>query len=78
VTASFDELFDARAWIQVMIGQNLMPESWNPIADQLSEERLREFLDGLEKAHIDDVSRMADHGAFVAKFAPVRREVVSA
>jgi tryptophan halogenase len=78
VTASFDELFDARAWIQVMIGQNLMPETWNPIADQLSEERLREFLDGLEKAHIDDVSRMADHGAFVAKFAPVRREVVSA
>jgi tryptophan halogenase len=61
-----------------MIGQNLMPESWNPIADQLSEERLREFLAGLEKAHIEDVSRMADHGAFVAKFAPVLREVVSA
>ena len=47
VTASFDELFDARAWIQVMIGQNLIPESWNPIADQLPEPRLREFLEGL-------------------------------
>lgn len=78
VTASFDELFDARAWIQVMIGQNLMPESWNPIADQLAEPRLREFLDGLERAHIDEVSRMLDHGAFVAKFAPVNRELVPA
>jgi tryptophan halogenase len=78
VTASFDELFDARAWIQVMIGQNLMPESWNPIADQLPEARLREFLDGLERAHVEEVSRMPDHGAFVAKFGPVNRELVPA
>jgi tryptophan halogenase len=78
VSASFDELFDARAWIQVMIGQNLMPESWNPIADQLPEPRLREFLDGLERAHIEEVSRMPDHGAFVRKFAPVKPELVPA
>jgi tryptophan halogenase len=72
VTASFDDLFDPRAWIQVMIGQNLMPEGYHPIADLLPEPRLREFLDGLERAHMADVSRMPDHGAFVAKFAPVR------
>ncbi len=78
VSASFDELFDARAWIQVMIGQNLIPESYNPIADQLPEARLREFLDGLERAHMSEVSRMPDHGAFVAKFAPVNRELVPA
>jgi tryptophan halogenase len=78
VTASFDELFDARAWIQVMIGQNLMPESWNPIADQLPEPRLKEFLDGLERAHVEEVSSMPEHGAFVAKFGPVSRELVHA
>ncbi|MFL6735627.1 MAG: tryptophan halogenase family protein [Sphingomonas sp.] len=78
VTASFDELFDARAWIQVMIGQNLIPQSWNPIADQLPEPRLREFLEGLERAHLGDVSRMPDHGAFVRRFAPVKDELVSA
>jgi tryptophan 7-halogenase len=78
VTASFDELFDARAWIQVMIGQDVMPRSWNPIADQLPEARLKEFLDGIERAHMEDVSRMPDHGAFVARFAPVNRELVPA
>jgi tryptophan 7-halogenase len=78
VTASFDELFDARAWIQVLIGQNVMPQSWNPIADQLPEDRLREFLDGLERSHMADVSRMEDHGAFLAKFAPVNKELVHA
>lgn len=78
VTASFDELFDARAWIQVMIGQNLIPESWNPIADQLPEPRLREFLNGLERAHVEEVSRMPDHGSFVGRFAPVNRDLVPA
>ena len=78
IHSSFDELFDARAWIQVLLGQNVMPETWHPIADMLPEKRLREFLDGLERAHMQDVSRMPDHGAFVAKFAPMPRDPVAA
>ena len=78
VIASFDELFDARAWIQVMIGQNLIPETYHPIADLLPEPRLKEFLDGLEAAHVAEVSQWPDHGAYVARFAPVNRELVPA
>jgi len=76
--SSFDELFDPRAWIQVMLGQNIMPESYHPIADLLPEPRLREFLDGLERAHVQDVSAMPDHGAFVDRFGPMQKELVSA
>jgi tryptophan halogenase len=75
---SFDELFDSRAWIQVMIGQNIVPESYHPIADLLPEPRLKEFLDGLERAHVSEVSRWPDHGAFVRKFAPMNTELVPA
>jgi tryptophan halogenase len=78
VTASFDELFDARAWIQVLIGQNFIPETYHPIADLLPEPRLKEFLDGLERSHLQEVSRWPEHGAFVAKFAPVQRELIPA
>jgi tryptophan 7-halogenase len=78
VTASFDDLFDARAWIQVMIGQNLIPESYHPVADLLPEPRLREFLDGLERSHVSEVSQWTEHGAFVGRFAPVNRELVPA
>lgn len=73
---SFDELWDSRAWVQVMIGQNIIPETYHPLADLMPEQRLKDFLDGLELAHVADVSRMPDHGAFVAKFAPVDREIV--
>jgi tryptophan halogenase len=78
VTASGDELFDERAWIQVMIGQNLVPESWNPVADQLPEPRLGEFLESLERSHVEEVTRMPEHGAFLSKFAPFNRELVTA
>src|SRR4051794_14671224 len=78
VSSSFDELFDARAWIFVMIGQNIIPETYHPIADILPEARLKEFLDGLERSHVQEVSRWADHGTFVGKFAPVKRELVPA
>jgi tryptophan halogenase len=78
VSASFDELFDARAWHQVFLGQNVNPETYHPVADLLPEARLKEFLDGLERSHVDEVSTWPDHGAFVAKFAPVRRDLVPA
>lgn len=78
VAPSFDELFDARALHQVLLGQNVIPESYHPIADLLPEPRLKEFLDGLERAHMQEVSRWPDHGAFVGKFAPVNRELVPA
>ena len=78
ISASFDELFDARAWIMVMTGQNIIPETYHPIADLLPEPRLKEFLDGLERAHVQEVSNWPDHGAFLARFAPVSRELVPA
>jgi tryptophan halogenase len=75
---SLDELFDGRAWIQVMIGQNIIPEDYHPLADQLPEERLKEFLDGLERSHMAEVARMPEHGAFVASFGPMKQELLPA
>ena len=73
-----DELFDVPGWVQVMIGQNVMPDEWHPIAEQVSEERLKHFLDTLELAYERDTARLPDHAAFIAKFAPMPREGVSA
>lgn len=66
-----DELFDARGWVQVMIGQNIIPKRWHPNANQLDEKRLREFLEITEQAYVQDAARMPDHAEFVSKFAPM-------
>ena len=78
ISPSFDELFDARAWIFVLLGQNIFPETYHPIAELMPEPRLREFLDGLERSHMQEVMRWPEHGAFLNKFAPVKRELVPA
>ena len=74
---SADELFDVRGWVQVMLGQNIMPERWHPLADGIEEERLRHFLEMTENAYVQDASRNPDHAAYVANFAPMKREMAN-
>jgi tryptophan halogenase len=71
VFPSLEELFDPRGWVQVMIGQGIIPHSWHPLADQIEPDRLREFLEMIERAYAQDAARMPDHGQFVSKFAPM-------
>jgi tryptophan halogenase len=78
VFPSLDELFDLRGWVQVMIGQNVMPQSWHPLADALEEDKLRRFLEMTEQAYVQEAARLPDHAAYVAKFAPMRRQEASA
>ncbi len=73
IMPDLNELFDVRGWSQVLIGQNVIPHRWHPVADQISPERLREFLDKVEQACIEGASRMPDHGAYVAKFGPMKQ-----
>jgi tryptophan halogenase len=54
-----------------MIGHDIIPETWHPIADQLSEKTLGEFLRLTEAGYAADVARMPEHGAYIAKFAPM-------
>lgn len=71
------ELFDARGWIQVLIGQNVIPESWHPCADQMEPARLADFLGKVERAAMEAASRLDDHQQYLARFAPMRMEVVA-
>lgn len=73
-----DELFDIPGWVQVMIGQNIIPEQWHPITDQVAEDKLKLFLDSLEQSYVRDSARMQDHADFLSRFAPMPRHDVAA
>ncbi len=73
IMPDLNELFDVRGWSQVLIGQNVVPDSWHPVADQLEPRRLKDFLDKVELACVEAATRMPDHGAHVAKFAPMKK-----
>ncbi|MDE2597932.1 MAG: tryptophan 7-halogenase [Sphingomonadales bacterium] len=77
VAREHDELFDVPGWVQVMIGQGVIPQGWHPLADQLSSEELAMFLDTVRQSCEMDVSRWPSHADFIAQHrAPETAHVV--
>ncbi|MEN9873844.1 MAG: hypothetical protein RL186_741, partial [Pseudomonadota bacterium] len=64
------DLFSDPSWLQVMIGQNLMPKGYHPMAANLSNEELRSFLSDIKRTIIATTNPMPSHEAFLAKNCP--------
>ena len=60
-----NELFGENSWIQVMLGQGLMPEQYHPIVDMMTDEELRKFLGGAEESVSKLVANLPQHQAFI-------------
>lgn len=61
------ELFTEDAWLQVMVGQNILPEDYHPLAEQLTSEQMREYLANLKTIINGAVTKMPSHDDYVAK-----------
>ena len=63
-----DELFTEIGWLQVMTGQDVKPQSWHPMAAQLNEEQLTEFL-GLAAQHANaQADKMMPHNEWIEQY----------
>lgn len=60
-----DELFTEVAWQQVMLGQNLLPKHYHPLADSLTEQQLSGFLADLSSIMATTASKLPAHQAFL-------------
>lgn len=60
-----DDLFRESSWLQVMIGQNLQPQGYHPMADRLSDEQLADFLVSVERIAGQAVSSLPTHADFI-------------
>lgn len=56
-----DDLFSEVAWQQVMLGQNLMPQHYHPLADQVSTDKLQQFMRDLKLIVTDLTSKLPSH-----------------
>ena len=61
-----DELFLDDSWGQVMIGQNIMPQSWSPLADNVPGEDIGLFLESLANSYRVKAATLPTHRDFVA------------
>jgi tryptophan 7-halogenase len=61
-----DELFAEESWIQVMIGQGVLPHAPDPLVDVTPIEEIQRYLDDIERTVSRCVAVMPFHDHFVA------------
>jgi tryptophan halogenase len=61
------ELFSTTSWVAVLLGQNIRPEGYDPIADALDEERVSAALEQMRGGIMETVARMPTHAEFIAR-----------
>ena len=62
------ELFQVDSWVQVMLGQHIVPQSYHPIVDAMAVKDLQRFLEGLKARVRAEVAKMPSHREFLARY----------
>ncbi len=68
-----EELFGENSWVQVMMGQGIVPERHHPMAAKLGDGELDRLLSTLRRQVADTVATMPPHGDYVARYCPADR-----
>ncbi|QDH34124.1 tryptophan halogenase family protein [Porphyrobacter sp. YT40] len=73
-----DDLFREASWVQVMLGQGIMPADYDPMADRMSEGQLAEFLANLRTLMARAVAGLPTHEQYLARHCPVDAALLAA
>jgi tryptophan halogenase len=65
-----DELFSEESWIQVFLGQGLVPRGYDPLVAIKSDPQIEQFLGNIAATISRCVDVMPSHDEYVTKFCP--------
>jgi tryptophan halogenase len=60
-----EEMFATTSWVQVMIGQGIMPDGYHPMVDQMPDHELKGFMTSVRNVVSSCVDAMPMHQAFI-------------
>ncbi|MEO5972732.1 MAG: tryptophan 7-halogenase, partial [Sphingomicrobium sp.] len=63
-----EELFTENSWVQVMMGQGIMPNAYHPIVEKLRDDELTRFLSTIREDVTRTVAALPEHAAYVARY----------
>lgn len=63
-----NELFAENSWIQVMLGQGILPQQHHPVADLMGDPELSRFLDEIRSSVDKTVRQLPTHQAYLDKY----------
>jgi tryptophan halogenase len=61
------EMFALTSWVQVMIGQGIVPTSFHPLVDRVPEDELRKLGESVRNVIATCVAAMPDHEQFIGR-----------
>jgi tryptophan halogenase len=62
-----DDLFKEANWVQVLIGQGIMPESFSPLTLNVGEADLDGYFDSLRQIYARTLAGMPTHAQYIAR-----------
>jgi len=63
-----NEMFAEISWIQVLVGQGILPRAWHPLVDNVPEVELQGFVDSVRRTVSNCVDAMPPHQAFIDRY----------
>ncbi|GAB3032920.1 tryptophan 7-halogenase [Oleiagrimonas citrea] len=67
-----NELFAENSWIQVMLGQGIVPRQRHPAPDMMGDEELQHFLEGIRQRVENTVRRLPAHMDYIRSYCPMQ------
>lgn len=67
-----EELFSEISWIQVLLGQNIIPKRYHPMVDLLSDADLKNMVDGTRRVLDNSAALLPSHADYIAKTCPAK------
>jgi tryptophan 7-halogenase len=71
-----EELFTESSWLQVFVGQGVMPSHYHPMVDMMPEEEIRLFAASVKNVLERSAEAMPMHNDFIAKYCAAERAKV--
>ena len=63
-----EDFFALPSWVQVMLGQGIVPSSYHPIVDDMPEERLVQYVEGVRTTLAHAVAAMPTHQEWIDRY----------
>jgi tryptophan halogenase len=63
-----EELFGLVSWVEVMLGQGILPRTYHPAVDQMPEKELNDFVSHVRQVIATCVDAMPPHQAFIDRY----------
>jgi tryptophan 7-halogenase len=63
-----EEMFALTSWVEVMVGQRVLPERYHPIVDQMADATLAQYMDNVRGVISQCVDAMPQHETFIARY----------